>query len=167
MSTGNFTEKTINNEAVHIMATIPSKKLINWAVALTVKSIRPYVSSGCMKFVKSRSLKNKKTRFIFAFEDSAPVGFCAFRLERKICFVYEIHVDPRYRSRKIGTKMMDCVQEHAVEMAESIALQVHKRNKHAEAFYTKYGFVHDDMLEASPNYITMRLFLSVKSTEGL
>lgn len=166
MSTDTFSKKSKNNGTVHISATIPSRKLISWAVHLTVESIRPYVHSGCMKFVKRRSLKNKKTRFVFAFENSVPIGFCAFRLENKTCFIYEIHLHPKFRSQKVGTKMLECVQEHVAEVVESIALQVHKGNVHAEAFYAKYGFVHDDTLEASPNYNAMRLLLNVKSAEG-
>lgn len=167
MSADTFAERSKDSGAVHIVATKPSRKLVSWAVDLTVESIRPYVHSGCMKFVKGRSLRNKKTRFIFAFEDSAPVGFCAFRLESNTCFIYEIHVHARHRSRSIGTKMLDCVRKHVADLVESIALQVHRRNTRAEAFYAKYGFAYDDTLEASPNYSSMRLFLSGKSAKGL
>ncbi|KAL0266170.1 UNVERIFIED_CONTAM: hypothetical protein PYX00_011887 [Menopon gallinae] len=156
-------EDSKDDRAQRIVPIRPSRRLIDWAVTLTVENIKPYVRNGCLWFAKSRSLKNRKTMFVFAFEESAPIGFCAFRLEGRTCFVYEIHVHPGHRSRQVGTRMLDCVSDHVVGKAEDIALQVHKDNKRAEAFYARYGFVHDHAPEVPSNYNTMRMPLSERT----
>lgn len=133
----------------------PVRKLVTWAIDLTVENLKAYVSLGCLRFSKSKSLRNPKTKFIFVFLRSEAVGFCAFRIEAHTAFIYEIHVHAKHRSANAGSQMLESCKRNMPQDVRRIVLQVHKNNSGAVRFYERNGFKHDPTAFPSPNYHVM------------
>ncbi len=79
---------------------------------------------------------------------SNPVAFCHFRFdmeeEENVLYLYEIQIAPEYRGRGLGSfliRMMELISNRTKMSKIMLTMQV--RNKRAQAFYERCGFVLD------------------------
>ena len=144
-----------NVREICIRCVKPQRKLLEWAIALTVANLLPCAGAGLLKSSKKRSLSSGKSRFIFAFAENEPVGFCAFRVEKALLFIYELHVSEGYRSLSVGTKMLEQCKRARPEHIQSLALRVRKNNHRGIAFYERNGFEREDCGNVSEPYTYM------------
>lgn len=131
-----------------------ARKDIPRAVQLILEGVKPYNSARLLKSSKLKSVSNKENRFITLRRDGGLVGFLMYRVEKRLCYIYEIHVAAEYRSFGEGQRMQD---ELIRSMKNFIfVLFVHKNNTRAMAFYSRNGFIVDEDYE-SPTYYRMSL----------
>ncbi len=130
------------------------KKNIDKIVFLVLDGIRDYNNHHLLAYSKKKSLSNKKNRFIVLYVCSEISGFLMFRKEKECSYIYEIHVEQRYRSKGFGQILLNKLYE--LTIGEVLVLFVHKKNVRAQKFYLKNGFKPDR------NYVSTKQFMMVK-----
>jgi ribosomal protein S18 acetylase RimI-like enzyme len=139
------------------------RRVLEWALELTVNDIMPYSACNLLKTSKRRALSSRKNNTIVCFStqssapaeqhtvfdkqpcvsaelSSTPVGFIMFRFARTVMYVFELHVAEPHRSQGIGSMLLlQSIQAYA-DKTSSVVLYVHKQNTRAQAFYSKNGF---------------------------
>lgn len=125
-----------------ILTSKPTKSELKWCLNLLLDNIRVYNTSSLIKYSKTKSINNKKSRYILAYVISL-VGFIMYREENGIMYIYEIHVEERYRNMGIGSKLLNKAKNIAKKKHKKVVLFVDKRNNRAKNFYVKNGMVRD------------------------
>ncbi|MHB1455527.1 MAG: ribosomal protein S18-alanine N-acetyltransferase [Armatimonadota bacterium] len=79
--------------------------------------------------------------YIVAREDERIVGFAGEWLVMDEAHITTIGVDPQYRRRKIGERMLICLLDEAISRgAKRVSLEVRRYNHTAQTLYKKYMF---------------------------
>lgn len=124
---------------------LPPKEIPR-AVDLILEGIKAFNSNPLLRHAKTKSVSNKLSRFIVLRQDNKLMGFLMYRVEKKCCLIYEIHIDPNYRGEGEGTRMMDVLSEQMQNYL--FVLFVHKQNKRAMKFYDMNNFTLDTRYES-------------------
>lgn len=140
---------------IEIKSMRPRRKLILWAIDLVVQNTKHCYNKGLLGVSKKKSLTNPRTKFIFAFLEGKAIGFCAFRIEEDMAFVYEIHLEAGSQSKKIGKRLLDHCKEVLPHRIDKIFLQVHLDNIRAIKFYRENGFTEDYTFSPAKSYKMM------------
>lgn len=80
--------------------------------------------------------------YILAYENDL-TGFLMYRTERKVMYVYEVHVDELYRGKGIGSMLLKCAYGVLEKKYEKMVLFVDRRNLGAVKFYVSNGMARD------------------------
>ncbi len=136
-----------------------SKQDIERIVELTLSGIGTYTKTYLLKHSKTKSISSKHNNFIILKDNTSSgnssnniIGFAMYRIDKELVFIYEIHVDPLYRHKGIGSRTMrELISD---EINKTIILFVHKKNKIGQEFYEKIGFKYDNSYE-NRNYLKM------------
>lgn len=129
-----------NNYTVE-KATKISENEVKALVQMILDNIRPYISSPLLRHAKTKSMSNLNNNFILIKDNVRTVAFLMYRIDKELTFIYEIHVEEKYRSNKLGTFLMN--QAFEDQKGQKLILFVHKKNYRAQNFYKKFGFEFD------------------------
>ncbi|CAD25460.3 putative zinc finger protein [Encephalitozoon cuniculi GB-M1] len=116
------------------------KDLMEWAMGLVVANLRGYCRSPLLRFSKAKSLRNRKNNYILCLAGEKPVGFIMFRFSRDTTYVFELHVEEKYRSLGIGTLLLDECRKQYDSIVRRIVLYVYRENIRGLGFYMRNGF---------------------------
>ncbi|OAG27116.1 ribosomal protein S18-alanine N-acetyltransferase [Thermodesulfatator autotrophicus] len=87
--------------------------------------------------------------FWVALLDEKLVGYICFWIIRDEVHLANIAVHPRYRQKGIGSKLLKTFLSFAKRKgAKRVYLEVRARNKLAQKFYQKFGFLKDGIRKA-------------------
>jgi ribosomal protein S18 acetylase RimI-like enzyme len=133
---------------------LASRELIEWAAELAVNNISKYVLVPMLKHSKLRSLRNKENNYVVCYDSSVPVGFITFRFSGVSAFVYELHVEEKYRLLGVGSKLLAHCKSMYSDVVARVVLYVHRTNVGGVQFYRKNGFCVNKRY-ASPRFYEM------------
>ena len=99
----------------------------------------------------AKRIAEKDTHALIAWEDDKPIGYCVLKIvERKpnpwTCgfrrlSIEELSVEPEWRRRGIGTRLMEVAFQFAREQGiHEVTLEYWANNRAARAFYEALGF---------------------------
>lgn len=81
----------------------------------------------------------------FGFKEHT-VGYIVGQITEKNVHILSFGVDEQFRRMKIGSQLLNFVENKVKGICEEISLYVHLDNKTAIQFYEKYGFKIDEHL---------------------
>jgi ribosomal-protein-alanine N-acetyltransferase len=88
-----------------------------------------------------REIRDRNTNVLVARGANGIAGFAIMRFGETHAHLNLLCVDPRYRRRGLGKRMMEWLEETArVAGVEEIGLEVRKRNTGARLFYQALGY---------------------------
>lgn len=98
-----------------------------------------------------RLSKNEDYIFVSAMKKDTLVGFCSVVVnqdivgeQRPVLLLYNLRVHPDFRNGKIGSKIMEFVENLGKSKnANYILLVCDKQNQEARRFYTRLGYTED------------------------
>lgn len=86
-------------------------------------------------------LTNRCACYLVARLDGAVIGYAGMWVIMDEAHITTVAVDPPYRGRKIGERLLLNLLEEAIRMGASRAtLEVRENNRVAQSLYRKYGF---------------------------
>lgn len=118
-----------------------NKETINILVNLILKGVGHYIKNPLLRHAKTRSLSSNKNNFILAKNSEKIIGFLMYRIDNKLSFLYEIHVDSEYRTKGVGKKLME--EYFNDQKNKELILFVHHNNFDAQKFYSNLDFNFD------------------------
>lgn len=135
-------EKLIKKETLHL-------------VEIILAGIQSYNRSPLLRYAKIKSVSNKASSFILLRDvDNIIIGFLMFRIDKKFCYIYEIHVEHKYQSQGYGQMLLDDLYKQMV--GKLLILFVHKNNIRARKFYEKNIFKIDE------TYVSKSYFMMIR-----
>ena len=94
--------------------------------------------------VRWRDRLKNSTLSVLAFDDTVPVGMVACTPPTQaVSEVVSMWVDPKYRGRGVGDRLLEAVAEWAIssKQIDSLILHVKAGNVRAKALYIRSGFL--------------------------
>jgi ribosomal protein S18 acetylase RimI-like enzyme len=83
----------------------------------------------------------RNTGFWCLYSGGALAGYCHLQIKEATAHIARIAVHPDYRSRGLGSRLMDTMIDHGVtNQVKAITLWVQQDNPRAISLYRKYGF---------------------------
>lgn len=79
-------------------------------------------------------------RFVFHMIGNKPVGFTTYRYSKDTAYVFELHVEEKYRSLGLGSKLLSECTGMCPDIVAKVVLYVYKENLRGLEFYRKNGF---------------------------
>lgn len=117
-------------------------------VEMVVSGISPYISTPLIRSAKKRSIFNVKNHFLVARTPQSKrdslSGFLMYRIEKGVCFLYEIHVRADKQGLGIGSRLL----AHLLSRQNRVILFVHRQNTRAQALYARSGFKYEKSYES-------------------
>lgn len=91
-----------------------------------------------MRYVLVRDDRDKSIQGFISFMITYEDGF-------EVVYIYEVHLNEAMRGKRIGTKLVEMVEEVGKRaLVKKAMLTVFNRNKNAVRFYERMGYITDD-----------------------
>jgi len=131
-----------------------TKDLQKFCFKLVERNVGGYYktcSYGWQPKIKQNDMAKKWGRFLVAYEDRKPIGFCQFRFDmdygRSVIYCYELQIDDAHQNKGLGEHLMKALETLAkVYELERVVLTLLTNNEGAARFYrNRLGYMLDEM----------------------